>query len=301
MRVLLLASVGLLYLSSNVLAEPNLPAAWLHLDNVNPHPSQKSGIQQIRRLEVQRDSKRKSEHYAAVALAEPGLLDPMSEPNCQFETNDPKADERQKLDYERQCYRHAEKIVRSRLEQLQSAIEQAGGPRSQGPQGTRAQHSLAAQGNDDARGPVTSSDRLAWRVVVEPKLGTEVALPTGLFLRTQGETPRGTGQMYATADGRAALALYSQNNTASKDTPARYVKQNLQAPPNTLDYKRIAPTFFAISGVSDGRIYYSRCNFSNRLGGAIHCFDMVYPEREKRAWDAIVTRISLSLRPLVRH
>jgi hypothetical protein len=42
-------------------------------------------------------------------------------------------------------------------------------------------------------------------------------------------------------------------------------------------------------------IYYSRCNFG---GAAIHCFDLAYPQAEKRAWDAIVTRISLSLRPL---
>ena len=27
-------------------------------------------------------------------------------------------------------------------------------------------------------------------------------------------------------------------------------------------------------------------------------FDLVYPQQEKRSWDAVVTRISLSLRPL---
>jgi hypothetical protein len=31
--------------------------------------------------------------------------------------------------------------------------------------------------------------------------------------------------------------------------------------------------------------------------GVIHCFDMKYPQEEKRFWDAVVTRISLS-RPL---
>jgi hypothetical protein len=45
-------------------------------------------------------------------------------------------------------------------------------------------------------------------------------------------------------------------------------------------------------------IYYRRCNFSQRRGPSIHCFDLVYPEGKKRAWDEIVTRISLSLRPL---
>jgi hypothetical protein len=45
-------------------------------------------------------------------------------------------------------------------------------------------------------------------------------------------------------------------------------------------------------------ILYSRCNFSGGARGVIHCFDLKYPQEEKRAWDAVVTRISLSLRPL---
>jgi len=53
------------------------------------------------------------------------LLNPQTEPDCEFKTDDPKADERQKLDYERQCYRHAEMIVRSRLQLLQGSVEGA--------------------------------------------------------------------------------------------------------------------------------------------------------------------------------
>ncbi len=52
------------------------------------------------------------------------LLEPRPEPKCQFEDSanpDPNADERWKLDYERQCYRQAEMIVRYRLELLQNA------------------------------------------------------------------------------------------------------------------------------------------------------------------------------------
>jgi hypothetical protein len=51
------------------------------------------------------------------------LLVPPAEPDCEFRTNDPKANERQKLDYGRQCYRHAEMIVRNRLHELQKAVE----------------------------------------------------------------------------------------------------------------------------------------------------------------------------------
>ena len=48
------------------------------------------------------------------------LLSPQPESDCEVRTGDSNFDERQKLDYERQCYRHAEMIVRNRLELLQS-------------------------------------------------------------------------------------------------------------------------------------------------------------------------------------
>jgi hypothetical protein len=50
------------------------------------------------------------------------LLSPQPEPSCEFNTTDINANERQKLDYERQCYRHAEMIVRGRLQLLQDSV-----------------------------------------------------------------------------------------------------------------------------------------------------------------------------------
>jgi hypothetical protein len=58
----------------------------------------------------------------SVALPDRALLISSVEPDCEFKTNDPNADERQKLDYERQCYRHAEIIVRDRLGRLQGSV-----------------------------------------------------------------------------------------------------------------------------------------------------------------------------------
>jgi len=51
------------------------------------------------------------------------LLSQQSEPDCEFKAPEAKTDERMKLDYERQCYRHAEMIVRHRLELLQSSVD----------------------------------------------------------------------------------------------------------------------------------------------------------------------------------
>ena len=51
-----------------------------------------------------------------------GLLQAQPEPQCAFESSEPKPDERQKLDYERQCYRHAEMIARARPDLLQGSV-----------------------------------------------------------------------------------------------------------------------------------------------------------------------------------
>jgi hypothetical protein len=55
-----------------------------------------------------------------VPLPEASLLSPQSEPGCEASGTD--TNERQKLDYERQCYRHAEMIVRGRLQLLQDSV-----------------------------------------------------------------------------------------------------------------------------------------------------------------------------------
>jgi hypothetical protein len=51
------------------------------------------------------------------------LLYPQPEPDCEFKTTEENVDDRQKLDYERQCYRHAEMIARVRLQRLQGAVD----------------------------------------------------------------------------------------------------------------------------------------------------------------------------------
>ena len=137
-------------------------------------------------------------------------------------------------------------------------------------------------------------------MLVEPEKGTQLDVPTHIFSAPDGSSHRGTGLQLKRQDGRAVLAFYSLNNTATRDTPATYVRKNFKVPEATIDYRRVTKTNFAISAVNQGEIYYSRCNFSHASGGALHCFDLKYPLQEKRAWDPIVTRISLSLRPLER-
>lgn len=146
--------------------------------------------------------------------------------------------------------------------------------------------------------PAQSLDRtsnIEWQTFVVQDFGTRVQYPANIFVPA-GRPGKGIGQKFNSADGRAELSIYSIQNEAG-ETPATYLRRNLRMDRSALDYTRIARSFFAISSERDGIILYSRCNFS-RSGRAIHCFDLLYPQEEKRSWDAIVTRISLSLRPL---
>jgi hypothetical protein len=66
----------------------------------------------------------KSESQAC--RAEKALLEPQPAPDCEFrgadlKTVDPEQFARLKLDYERQCYLHAEKMARDRLRLLQAS------------------------------------------------------------------------------------------------------------------------------------------------------------------------------------
>jgi hypothetical protein len=140
------------------------------------------------------------------------------------------------------------------------------------------------------------SPTLAWHTYVGPRYGTTVDFPGSIFLPA-GTPAKGTGERFKSTDGRASLSIYSFPNDIG-ERPAVYLEKNLQVRSSAIQYQRIAKSFFAISMERGGLIYYSRCNFVSHEAPSIHCFDLVYPQEGKRAWDPIVTRISRSLRPL---
>lgn len=133
-----------------------------------------------------------------------------------------------------------------------------------------------------------------WGVFSEA--GIAVDYPVDIFTVEAGPAPRGTGRRLQTEDGRAEFMLYASPNE-DHDSPRRYVRKYLAVPKANLDYTRITDRFFVVSGIESGRVFYSRCNYPHRASGPMHCIYLLYPQAETRAWDAIVTRISRSLRP----
>jgi hypothetical protein len=130
---------------------------------------------------------------------------------------------------------------------------------------------------------VAMAQPVRWTKFSISETGTSVDLPISIFTENAGR-PDGYGRRFLTSDGRANLTVQSVRNTEG-DTPATF-------PPRNIQYKRIAPRFFAVSSYKDDKVWYDRCNFSQRF---IHCVLINYPAREEHDWDEIVTRISLSL------
>ena len=134
-----------------------------------------------------------------------------------------------------------------------------------------------------------------WSVFSDPEYGTRVEYPSW-FSVPDGGPQLGTGQRLVTPDKRAEIEIYSLPNTAHH-TPRSYLAAKMKIDPATLHYERVTARFFALSAAREGKIYYTRCNFSGGGVGAMHCVYLGYPQSEKREWDSIVTHVSYSLRP----
>lgn len=128
-----------------------------------------------------------------------------------------------------------------------------------------------------------------WTTFSIPQTGTSVQIPSSMFSERAGQ-PDGFGQRFETADGRAELTIQSVPRRGS-ETPATFLAE--KHPPEHIQYKRVTPRFFAVSSYKGDVVWYNRFNFSQRF---VHCVLINYPAREERAWDQIVTRISLSLK-----
>jgi hypothetical protein len=130
---------------------------------------------------------------------------------------------------------------------------------------------------------------------VDRDAGTAVEYPAAVFPVEAGAPERGSGQAFRTQDRRARLIIYTLPNEERR-SPRSYLKRHLVLALGALEYTSVTRRFFAISGVRDDDVFYSRCNFPRHRRGDMRCIFLQYPQRETKAWDAIVTRISLSLR-----
>jgi hypothetical protein len=135
----------------------------------------------------------------------------------------------------------------------------------------------------------TSARGAEWRKFTIPDTELSVDVPVSIFTKDAGATDEGSGRKFFTRDHRADLTIKSVPNPEN-DTPAVFLEK--MQPPARIQYKRITRRFFAVSSIRNGRTWYNRCN---QARGFMNCVLINYPSEEDRQWDAVVTRISLSL------
>ena len=97
-------------------------------------------------------------------------------------------------------------------------------------------------------------ESLSWRSYEDPRTGTKVDFPAGLFPVEAGDTERGTGRVFETADGRATFSAYMLENEEG-DSPRSYLRKFLKVNPAAIDYRRVTNRFFAVSGMRDEVVY----------------------------------------------
>jgi hypothetical protein len=154
---------------------------------------------------------------------------------------------------------------------------------------------LVAGAASAAADEVSAQDRAAgWGRYHDRDSGMAFDFPRHVFSLQSAEEGR-QGMTFSTPDGRARIRVFAAANEA-RETPARYLARIRKAGEGRFTYVRTTPRFFVASGVRDGAIFYRRCNFAASAGDRLSCFQVDYPETEKRTWDPVVTRISLSLR-----
>lgn len=128
-----------------------------------------------------------------------------------------------------------------------------------------------------------------WRRFTIPSTGASVDIPVNILSEDTVPLQGALGRRFVTKDGRSDLTVRSVPNP-DNESPATFLAK--KHPPHGIQYRRVTPRFFAVSSVRKGRIWYNRCN---RGGRYMNCVLINYPAAEKRRWDPIVTRISLSL------
>jgi hypothetical protein len=136
---------------------------------------------------------------------------------------------------------------------------------------------------------IALADTTEWQRYVIPSTGVYADIPVSIFTEDAGSPEGATGRRFFTKDRRANLTLESIPNPEN-DSPAKFLQK--RQPPPGIQYRRVTSRFFAVSSIRNGRTWYNRCN---RANGYMNCVLINYPAEENRQWDAVVTRISLSL------
>jgi len=101
-----------------------------------------------------------------------------------------------------------------------------------------------------------------------------------------GSSKSGDGQIFYIDGGKIELLVWGsvngQNRTLEQEKT--YISQNRK-----IDYQFIKSTFFVITGVENGKIFYLR---TEKTQNGFRSFEIRYPQEEKETYDKFVEKIN---------
>jgi hypothetical protein len=141
--------------------------------------------------------------------------------------------------------------------------------------------------------PTASHAQAKWLTYTNVRFAFAVDYPADAF-PSYVESDNSDGATFnASGEGVEFRAFGFWNNDHQQ--PASLLKERYEG--KTLGYSVVKRDYFVASGKQEGRdgaaIFYDRCNLA---GERVICVNLVYPAAQKKKWDAVVSRVTRSLR-----
>jgi hypothetical protein len=135
-----------------------------------------------------------------------------------------------------------------------------------------------------------------WHTYNNERYGFSLKYPSSLFA-VERTAEAGDGQLFVAKNGAARLLVGSLSNDGNF-TPATYQAYLARSSyaDYRISYRRLGGSWFALSGESNGRIFYEKAMFSC-AGQRINSFALIYPSDQRHVFDPIVERIEDTFRP----
>jgi hypothetical protein len=148
-------------------------------------------------------------------------------------------------------------------------------------------------------GPTAARDRQVeqgWTEYRNERFGFNLRYPGDLF-ELEKASEAGDGQVFVAQGGEARLLVGALPNDKGQSPAAYqdYIARESYAG-YRIDYRRLAGSWFVLSGEGNGKTFYEKVIFSC-AGRLINSFAMIYPTDQRRVFDPIVEGIEASFRP----
>lgn len=143
-----------------------------------------------------------------------------------------------------------------------------------------------------------------WQSFKDDRLGYLFAYPSEVFKTEDGDpteplkarTQKRSGQVFRSKDGKAFLQTAAFDNFEKVSVAEYKAKVVASYKGAKIEYERLGPNFFVLSGVRGKDTFYERVYFT--CGGrVISAWSMNYPLAEAALYDRIVEAFSRSYRP----